>query len=122
MPRPERAAGNSRRPDDIVDAYLAAHYGVGLEQVLLDATYDKQAPSLAGVVTTKAEKVGHRWYADGGLAEYFEGTLTLHGVAYAFKCEAYSVPEAYVHRLLTNVSAFDPVGWTASAQLDNGPA
>jgi hypothetical protein len=120
MPRPKRAAGDSRRPDDIVDAYLAAQYGVGLEQVLLDATYGNQVPALAGAVTTQAQKVGHRWYADSGLAENFEGTLTLLSVAYAFKCEAYSVPEAYVHRLLTNVSAFDPVDWIARAQVGDG--
>jgi len=117
MPIPERAAGERRRPDDIVDAYLTAQFGVGLEEVLLEATYGKVPPQLAGAVTSTAEKVGHRWYSDGGLAEYFDGTLTILGVAYAFKCEAYSVPEAYVHRLLTNVSIFEPVEWTAGIRV-----
>jgi hypothetical protein len=60
-------------------------------------------------VTVKARRV-ERWpYADGGLAEHCDGTLTLLGVAYSFRCCAYSVPDAYVGRCLTEVSASEPI-------------
>jgi hypothetical protein len=40
-------------------------------------------------------------------------------MAYGFRCSAYSVPAAYVGRILTNVERFEPVEWTVSAQVGN---
>jgi hypothetical protein len=109
-----------RQADDIIDAYLANQFGVGLERVLLDGIEGRVTAAIAGVVTIEAKQTGRWPYADGGLAEFYEGTLTLQGVAYSFRCDAYSMPDAYVHRFLTNVGHFEPVEWTACAQVSDG--
>lgn len=109
-----------RRADDIVDAYLAQHFHVGLEDVLLAGITGQLPAAVAGAVTIEAQ-LASRWpYGDGGLAEHFEGTFTLQGVAYAFRCCAYSVPDAFVARFLTEVSYFEPIEWSAVARLGEG--
>jgi len=122
MPRPKRAAGDGLRPDDIVDAYLTARFGVGLESVLLDGIEGRITAAVAGIVTVEARQTGRWPYADGGLAEFYAGTLTLQGVAYSFRCDSYSMPGAYVGRILTHVSQFEPIEWTARTRVGEGAA
>jgi hypothetical protein len=107
-----------RRPDDIVDAYLDQQFGVGLEQVLLHAIEGQPTAAIAGVATIEAKLVGRWPYSDGGLAEFFEGTLVLQGVSYSFRCTTYSIPTAYVRRFLTSVDRFEPVEWEIAATFD----
>jgi hypothetical protein len=52
--------------------------------------------------------------------KFYAGVLTLQGVAYSFRCDTYSMRGAYVHRFLTNISEFEPVEWTARAQVGEG--
>ena len=118
IPEPKPPA--VRRADDIVDAYLAQHFNIGLEDVLLGGINGELPAAVAGAVTIEA-KLASRWpYGDGGVAEHFSGTFTLQGVAYAFRCCAYSVPASYVGRFLTEVSAFEPVEWSTAMRIDDG--
>jgi len=109
-----------RQADDIIDTYLASQFGVGLERVLLDGIEGRVTAAVAGVVTIEAKQTGRWPYADGGLAEFYQGTLIVQGVAYRFRADTYSIPGAYVHRFLTNVGQFEPVEWTARAQVGDG--
>jgi hypothetical protein len=109
-----------RQADDIIDAYLASQFGVGLERVLLDGIEGHVTAAVVGAVTIEACQTGRWPYADGGLAEFYAGVLTLQGVAYNFRADTYSIPGAYVHRFLTNVSEFEAIDWTARAQVCDG--
>lgn len=117
MIRRTRSAAE-RGPDDIVDDYLANRFGAGLEQVLLDGVNGHVTAGTAGVVTITAQRTTRWPYSDGGVTEYFEGKLTIEGVAYGFRCETYSVPDAYVGRFLTNVAQFEPIEWSAGMVVE----
>ena len=116
MPRSSQPPAE-RRADDILDAYLSERFGVGLETVLLDIVCRRTTPQVAGVVTSMVTDHSPSPHSDGGLDEMFEGTLSIEGITYQFRCSAYSVPDAFVGRFLTNIDRFEPVEWQASAQL-----
>lgn len=111
---------DSTRADDAIDAYLAEMFGVGLERLLLDGVQGSVPAVVAGIATVEARPVARCPHGDGGLTEHFEGTLTLQGVSYGFRCETWSMPQAYVHRFLTNIDRFELIEWTARAEVGDG--
>ena len=106
-----------RRADDILDAYLSERFGIGLETVLLDIVCGYKTPQVACVVSSEVTNCSPWPHSDGGLDEMFDGTLSLEGITYRFRCSAYSIPSAYVGRFLTDIAEFEPVEWQAAARL-----
>jgi len=109
-----------RRADDIVDAYLDQRFGVGLEQVLLDATAGRLTAGLAGVVTFEVRHLSRWPYADRGAADFYAGKLVVDGVHYAFRAQTYC--EEYGPRFLQAVDEFEVEGWTADIRISNARA
>jgi hypothetical protein len=107
-------------PSDVVDSYLASRYRTGLEQVLLDATGGYVTPAVAAVVDVAAERFETRRHPDGGVSEGYEGTLTVQGVAYQYRCWVYLDFDG--SRCLSDLSEFSPIGWQARIRLTDAGA
>ena len=105
---------------DVVDSYLASRYRTGLEQVLLDATGGRVTPTVAAVVDVTSERFETWRHPDGGVSEGYEGTLTVQGVVYRFRCWLYL--DADGSRFLTDLSEFVPFAWHASIRVANAGA
>jgi hypothetical protein len=73
-----------------IDAYLAARFGISLERVLADATAGVVSLAIAGAVAVDCDPVGSFAYEDGGASEQYQGTLTVEGVTYRFRCSVFT--------------------------------
>jgi hypothetical protein len=102
-------------PSNAVDAYLASRYRTGLEQALLDATGGYATPAVAAVVDVISSRFDVRRHPDGGVSEGFTGTMTVQGVTYQFRCWVYI--DVGGGRFLSDLSAFEPIGWEARIRL-----
>src|SRR5919198_3232813 len=95
-----------------VDRYLAATYGVGLEQVLTDATTGRVPLPVANSVRVGlAERID--WYLDdedGGVAELFQGVLSVEGVSYRWRCSVFT--DRSGARFISHLVEFTPVAWS----------
>jgi hypothetical protein len=94
---------------DIVDAYLTNGWGIGLEQVLAEATMGLISLHIADAVKVQAERVGAFADADGGSTELHQGTLTLEGVTYRFRCSVFV--DSGGDRFVSDIAEFVPLGW-----------
>lgn len=98
-----------RDASDAVNAYLASRFGLGLEQLLVDATAGRQAPALAESVAVACDPVGTFDYEDGGTNALFQGLLTIEGVVYRFRCAVFT--DAGGARFLESVGELEIVRW-----------
>ena len=105
---------------DVVDAYLTNGWGIGLEQVLAEATMGLISLHIAEAVKVLAERVGVFAHEDGGSTELHQGTLTLEGVAYRFRCSIFIDPGG--QRFVSDIAEFVPLGWQARLRVPGRPA
>ena len=94
---------------DVVDAYLTNGWGIGLEQVLAEATMGLISLHIADAVKVQSERVGVFAHGDGGSTELHQGTLTLEGVTYRFRCSIFL--DADGDRFVSDIAEFTPLGW-----------
>src|SRR5215469_8202389 len=100
------------RMDDFaaVDDFLAAAYRTGLEEVLCDGCLTGRVRVfLADVASIAATMVQSERDDDGGLSAAYEGTLTIEGIAYRFRCRVFIDPGG--DRFLSDVSEFRAIDW-----------
>lgn len=102
-------------PSDAVDRYLAARFGVGLEQLLLDAACRRTTAALAGAVTLFAARTDRVEHRDGGISETHVGTLAVEGVTYRFRFTTFADPGGT--RFVSDVGEFSPLGWQTAFTL-----
>jgi hypothetical protein len=98
-----------RDASNAVNAYLNSRFGLGLEQLLADATIGRPAPSLAGSVTVACDPLGSFDYEDGGSNALYQGLLTIEGVVYRFRCSVFI--DAGGARFLESVGELETVRW-----------
>ncbi len=108
-------AENQKRDTDhfgAVDDFLAANYRTGLEEALCDGCLaGRLSVVLADVAAIAPVLVRSGREDDGGLCNTYEGTLTVQGVAYRFRCHVFV--DRGGARFLSDMSAFEPVEWRA---------
>jgi hypothetical protein len=100
---------------DVVDAYLTNGWGIGLEQVLAEATMGLVSLHLADAVRIRAERVGAFTHGDGGTSELHQGSLTVEGVTYRFRCTVFIDTGGL--RYVENVAEFRPLMWQTRLPL-----
>lgn len=98
-----------RDASNAVNAYLSNRFGLGLEQVLADATTGRPAPALAGSITIACDPVGGFDYEDGGSNALYQGLLTIEGVVYRYRCSVFT--DADGARFLESVGELEIVHW-----------
>jgi hypothetical protein len=103
------AEADMRDASDPVDAYLSNRFGLGLEQVLTDASVGRQAACLTGSVSVACDPVGTFEYEDGGGSALYQGILTIEGVVYRFRCSIFT--DAGGARFLESIGALEVVRW-----------
>jgi hypothetical protein len=96
---------------DAVDTYLLQTYRLGLEQVLSDITAGRLPIYLADAVQYAAKRIDRSVDEDGGVSEMFEGTLTVEGIEYRFRCATFV--DRAGGRFVSDVGEFVPVEWRA---------
>jgi hypothetical protein len=95
---------------DRVDDFLAASHRIGLEEVLSDGCLTGRVRVfLADVASIAPTMVQSERDDDGGLSATYEGTLTVEGVAYRFRCHVFI--DRGGDRFLSDVSEFRAVEW-----------
>lgn len=94
---------------DVVDAYLTNGWGIGLEQVLAEATMGLISLHIADAVKVASERVGVFAHGDGGATELHQGTLALEGVTYRFRCSIFV--DSGGARFVSDIAEFVPLGW-----------
>jgi hypothetical protein len=88
-----------------VDEFLGADCGGGLEEALCDGCLTGRLNrALADVAAIAATLVGSERERDGGFRGIYEGTLTVRGVAYRFRCQVFV--DRGGARFLSDVSEF----------------
>ena len=108
--RPLRTGADMQQDaSDVVDAYLTNGWGIGLEQVLAEATMGLVSLHIADAVRIQADRVGAFTHGDGGTSELHQGSLTLEGVTYRFRCTVFI--DADGNRFISDITEFVPVGW-----------
>jgi hypothetical protein len=100
---------------DVVDAYLAHHHRVGLEEVLAEGTRGFLPIVLADVARISAECLESYRHDDGALSETYRGLFTLNGAEYRFKCVIYTDVDGA--RYVIDVQEFVAVQWTAQVHV-----
>jgi hypothetical protein len=95
----------------VVDDFLAANCRTGLEEALCDGCLTGRVGfALADFASIAPVLVRSEREDDGGLCATYEGTLTVQGVAYRFRCHVFV--DRGGARFLSDVSEFEPLGWT----------
>jgi hypothetical protein len=101
---------------DAVDAFLMAHHGARLEEVLCDGCFvGRLDQSLADTAKVLPRLVRATVEEDGGLVHLYEGILDLDGIWYSFRCQIFI--DETGQRFLSNVAAFDAVEWQARVKV-----
>ena len=100
---------------DAVDAYLTHSFGIGLEQVLTDATQGLVSLALADRVKATTERVAAYTHPDGGISETHQGILTVAGIRYRFRCTVFIDTGGL--RYVENVAEFRPLMWQTRLPL-----
>ena len=114
LPCPEdRRTGSA--PEDAVNAYLTAHHAVCLEEVISEGVDGRVRPGLAAALQVAARRLDHWRDEDGGVAEVYEGMLTLQGVRYAWRAAMFTDLDG--ERFMASLAEFKPVEWRASLRL-----
>jgi hypothetical protein len=114
LPYGRRSAPGGQRMDHFsaVDDFLAANYRTGLEEALCDGCLTgRLGIVLADVAMITPVLVRSEREDDGGLCATYDGTLTVQGVAYHFRCHVFV--DRGGARFLSDVSEFEPVDWQA---------
>ena len=105
---------------DAVDDYLTHTYGIGLEQVIADATQGLVSLTLAGTVRLAAgERIAVFAHPDGGHSEIHQGVLSIAGVQYRFRCAIFI--DAGRKRFVSDITEFEPIGWTLRVAVHGTP-
>ena len=93
-----------------VDEFLGAHCRSGLEEALRDGCLTgRLSRALADVAAIAATLVDSERERDGGFRGFYEGTLTVRGVAYRFRCQVFV--DRGGARFLSDVGEFRAVEW-----------
>jgi len=103
---------------DAVDAYLTDTYGIGLEQVLAEATAGSISLVLADIVKILCERVAAFTHTDGGISETFLGLLTVADVTYRFRCSVFN--DAGGERFVADIEEFSALRWQTKLPLPRG--
>jgi len=103
---------------DFVDAYLAHHHRIGLEEVLAEGTRGYLPIVLADVARISAECTGSCRHDDGALSESYQGALVLNGAEYRFKCAIYTDTDGA--RYVLDVEEFAADRWSAHIHVLDG--
>ena len=98
-----------RDASETVDAYLTSRFGIGLEQLLADATSGELPCTLARSITLACDPVGAFDYEDGGTSKLYQGLLRIEGVTYRFRCAVFT--DAGGGRFVESVSELQIVDW-----------
>jgi hypothetical protein len=98
-----------------LDAYLIAHHGVRLKEVIADAVWFRSRHGPAAAVETTATRVDERRDEDGAVGEVFTGTLTLNGARYVWRATIGTDSDG--KRSVAHLSEFKPVDWRARVRL-----
>jgi hypothetical protein len=95
---------------ETVDSYLAASYGLGLEDVLLDGCMvGQQEIRLAEAAKVLPRLLRVEREDDGGEYHTYEGVLILGGVWYRFGCHIFV--DAGGGCFVADISDFEAVEW-----------
>ena len=100
---------------DAVDTYLTNGYGIGLEQVLAEATQGLLSLHIATVVKVTSACVAMVTFPDGGRSELHQGTLRMQGVTYYFRC--YVFIDLGGERFVSHIAEFAPRVWEAGVRI-----
>jgi hypothetical protein len=95
--------------------YLAANHRIGLEEVLCDGCFTGRLPViLADVAELEAGQTERQVdEGDRGMALSYQGTFTLNGLAYRFRCSVFV--DRGGERFLSDVAEFAPVAAAGEA-------
>jgi hypothetical protein len=94
---------------DSVDTYLSEHFQVNLEQVLVDASVDRMARELAGIIDIACRETGCFQCSDGGKIYLYEGALIVTDVAYQYRAWIYE--DRGGKRSITDLREFAVFNW-----------
>jgi hypothetical protein len=93
-----------------IDAFLAATYGLRLEDVLCEGCLmGRLGPALAERVKLVPRLVRSTREEDGGTAQVYDGLLALDGLWHRFSCQIFV--DGGGERFLADVTALEPLGW-----------
>jgi hypothetical protein len=93
-----------------IDAFLAATYGLHLEDVLCEGCLmGRLGPALAERVKLVPRLVRSTREDDGGTAQIYDGLLALDGLWHRFSCQIFI--DGGGERFLADVTALEPLGW-----------
>jgi len=104
-----RPSSPSSSPDDIVDAYLADRFKIGLEQVIVDASRGVMSAALTGTVEITCRINGRFRYEDRGEALHCDGSITVEGVTYRYRTWIFEDLDGA--RYMTDLSEFAMEDW-----------
>src|SRR4051794_27484246 len=100
---------------EAVDTYLIETFRIGLEQVLAEATAGRMPIFLPDAVQIRATPLDVDIDDDGGIAESFEGTFSLNGLAYSFVCSVFT--DRIGERFVSDIAEFEPAEWSARVSM-----
>ena len=93
-----------------IDAFLAAAYGLRLEDVLCEGCLmGRLGPALAERIRLVPRLVRSTHEEDGGTAQIYDGLLALDGLWHRFSCQIFI--DGGGERFLADVTALEPLGW-----------
>jgi len=95
---------------DSIDAFLAATYGLHLEDLLCEGCLiGRLGPAMAERVKLVPRLVQSTNEDDGGVAQIYEGLMALDGLWHRFRCQIFI--DGGGERFLADVIEFQPLGW-----------
>src|SRR5690242_7965746 len=107
-----------RDASNAVDRHLTNNYGIGLEQVIADATQGLVSLVLAGKVgIAAAQRIAVFAQPDGGQTELHQGVLTVEGVQFPFRSATFI--DAGGARSASVIAEFEPIGGSVRIAVDH---